>query len=240
MNLNFSAHAHVVWQYAEEEATRHASATIGAEHILLALIRDDAGIGGQVLRDAGADGEKARQVVNQLFNFKPRRTLGYEHGELAGSAKRVLEVAMQNALGGEIGTKHLLLGVIEQAQTLKILGRLGINPIALRQAVESQSDSSNSEATGFVHVVMFKLKDGSAENITATANKLRTLAQQISATITIGEDVSRGAISYDLILNAQFESEADYHAYTQHPARQAIVNHMHTVAAEAVIINYHG
>ncbi|MER3458937.1 MAG: hypothetical protein C4309_10200, partial [Chloroflexota bacterium] len=49
----FSPEASNVLRYAQEEAMRLNRKIVGSEHMLLALVREEAGLAGRVLKDAG-------------------------------------------------------------------------------------------------------------------------------------------------------------------------------------------
>ena len=65
-HIPFTPGCQKVLGYALNEAVRARHQYIGAEHILLALLRDRDGIAGQVLRGLGADLEAARGFVAGL------------------------------------------------------------------------------------------------------------------------------------------------------------------------------
>ncbi len=58
-----SAQAKKVIQYASEESVNLGHSWIGTEHILLALLRDEDGLGGQILKKLGGDLDRGRDEV---------------------------------------------------------------------------------------------------------------------------------------------------------------------------------
>jgi hypothetical protein len=115
------------------EAFRHKS--IGTEHLLLGLLRDEGGVAGKVLRDLGLNQKQVETLVKQLSGDS---TQTVSTPELSTGAKRTLEKAVEQArkLGHHyIGTEHLLLGLVEQKNStaMTILDRLGITAQQVRQ-----------------------------------------------------------------------------------------------------------
>lgn len=71
----------------------------------------------------------------------------------------------------------------------------------------------------FTHVVFFKLKDKSKENIQKAKNILSRVDGRVPTlkSIKVGIDVVRSARSYDVALIATFDSQEDMDAYQVHP-----------------------
>ena len=124
----FTKGAKQALRYAHDEAMLFHHAHIGAEHLLLALIRDD-DIAGKVLRERGASLDRARSAVALIIG----------HGEqsegapkLTESVKKVIERAVDEARTlnhHHVGTEHLLLGLIvtRQGMAQAILEELEID-----------------------------------------------------------------------------------------------------------------
>jgi hypothetical protein len=119
---------------AGEEARRHRHGYIGTEHLLIALA-DDPGPAGQLLRAVSATRETTRatlEAVVGLGNTSPRQEI-----ELAPRMRSVLRRAFDahRADGAaEIGTEHLLLGLLDEpdSQALNLLGYMGVDLAGLR------------------------------------------------------------------------------------------------------------
>ena len=69
------------------------------------------------------------------------------------------------------------------------------------------------------HIVLFKLKDNTTENIEKTANVLMDMKDKIAELkhIEVGMDVTHSQRSYDMALITKFDSVADLEAYQTHP-----------------------
>jgi ATP-dependent Clp protease ATP-binding subunit ClpA len=104
---------------AQEEARLLGHSMIGSEHILLGLISEGRGVAATVLGEAGVDLEHAREEVDRLVG-----RIGRSHVEsppFTPRAKKALENALRTALAmghSYIGTEHLLLGVLEEEDTM--------------------------------------------------------------------------------------------------------------------------
>jgi hypothetical protein len=92
------------------------------------------------------------------------------------------------------------------------------------------------------HVVLFKLKDRTPENIEKTRAVLAALGGKIPVLrhFDVGVDVLRAERSYDLALLAKFDSLADLQAYQDHPAHLEVVKYMMTVRESTITVDYEG
>ena len=73
----FTASARQIVIEARQEAKRLGHRYVGTEHLLLALLTDDeAGIAGDVLRDAGADAERLRADIERIVGSQGSSTAG--------------------------------------------------------------------------------------------------------------------------------------------------------------------
>jgi hypothetical protein len=90
------------------------------------------------------------------------------------------------------------------------------------------------------HVVVFKLKDRTPDNIEKTRAVLAALGGKVPFLrhFEVGVDVLRAERSYDLALLAKFDSLADLQAYQDHPAHQEVVKYMLTVRESTITVDY--
>lgn len=91
------------------------------------------------------------------------------------------------------------------------------------------------------HIVFFKLKDKSDENIAQTKEKLLSMDGQIDLLrhLEVGVDVIRSERSYDLALVTKFDSLDALQAYQVHPYHAGeVVPHMKSVAESVVAVDY--
>jgi diamine N-acetyltransferase len=94
----------------------------------------------------------------------------------------------------------------------------------------------------FTHVVLFRLRDRSPENVTRTVEVLRGMEGRIAVlrALEVGADVIRSPRSYDIGLIARFDSQADLEAYQVHPVHQDVLTYMGTVMETSVAVDYVG
>lgn len=114
-------------QFAHEEAQALNHSDVGAEHMLLGLVREGAGVAAWVLDDMGVRLDAARDAVAALGGAETRQRTD-QH--LSSSARSVIVQARQEAdqLGhAYVGTEHLLLGMVHTRDTraAEVLVRLG-------------------------------------------------------------------------------------------------------------------
>lgn len=90
------------------------------------------------------------------------------------------------------------------------------------------------------HIVFFKLKDGSRENVAHTAEVLRNMEGKIDQLkyIEVGVDVLHSERSFHIALVTKFDSMADLEAYQVHPVHQEVIKHMAEVRESAVSVDY--
>jgi hypothetical protein len=91
-----------------------------------------------------------------------------------------------------------------------------------------------------VHIVLFKLKDGSPESVDSARGVLEGLRGKIPVlrSLEVGVDILRTERSYDLALTAVFDSLDDLQAYQVHPAHQEVIAYMGRVRESAVAVDY--
>ncbi len=91
------------------------------------------------------------------------------------------------------------------------------------------------------HIVLFKLADPTAENLTATRDKLLGMDGKIDLLrhLEVGVDVVRSERSYDIALTTRFDSLEDLQAYQIHPYHAGVViPHMKAVCSSIVAVDY--
>lgn len=90
------------------------------------------------------------------------------------------------------------------------------------------------------HVVMFKLKDRSPENIAPARARLMSLAQGIETlrAIEVGTDVIRSGRSYDLALITRFDDMAGYQVYQEHPIHLPVLAHMREASESIIAVDF--
>ena len=125
----FTGRARHVLSLAQETAEVLQHNQIGTEHLLLGLMREEKSIAALVLHDMGVEEEKVIALIAELTHSTPRSV--NTALDLSSETKRVLELAVDEArrMGHHyIGTEHLLLGLVRQAEgmSIHVLKRLDV------------------------------------------------------------------------------------------------------------------
>jgi ATP-dependent Clp protease ATP-binding subunit ClpC len=123
---------------AHLEAERMQQSAIGSEHILLALIQEDSGVAGRVLRELGVEIDRAREMVLRVAGMGTRKP---ERIDLSPEAQKILDAAIEEAnqmSSSYISTEHLLLALVqsEVGFAREVIAKLGITPAQVRRQVK--------------------------------------------------------------------------------------------------------
>ena len=151
----FTERARRVILWAQEEAGKMNSAHVGTEHLLLGLMRENEGVGAQILQKMGVNLQKVRSEMEA--EVQSSEVAGASEPKLTPKAKRVLEMAADEARRlrhNYIGTEHLLLALLREKDGLaaKVLRKLGLN---LEEARTYVLDYLGSEAHVLSHEPKF-------------------------------------------------------------------------------------
>jgi ATP-dependent Clp protease ATP-binding subunit ClpA len=157
----FTDRARRVVVLSQEEARRLHHNYIGTEHILLALLREQDGIGCRVLTGFGMSLESTRLEVFGMVGEGQHD--GPQRIPFTPRAKKVLELALREALQlnhNYIGTEHILLGLIREGDGVaaKILREHG-DPSAMRAAVIELAPAWTGAQSALARV-QFRRRDG--------------------------------------------------------------------------------
>ena len=148
---NFTPKARQVLGLAQKEAERLRKPQISTEHLLIALIEMDGSVASRVLRELGLEAENVKEIVEKEIGF------GDYTGQIALSPgmQQVIPYAIDEADKKEVGTEHLLLGLIRlsNCEAMNILGKLGVTPEQIRKQIdrilrESQQSESKASLAG--------------------------------------------------------------------------------------------
>ena len=142
----FTQSARRVLSLAHLEAERMQQPMIGSEHILLALIQEDTGVAGRVLRELGVELDRAREMVLRLGGMGGNRA---DHIDLSADAQKILDLAIDEADQMDskyISTEHLLLALVQSELGLAkdVIARLGITPAQIRRQVKRVLDENKN------------------------------------------------------------------------------------------------
>lgn len=150
-DISLTPHARKSIELAAEEARRLGHNYIGTEHLLLGLVAEGEGMATGILESLGAHPDAVRNAM--VFAAEPGESVPEEReGPVAftSGARKAVRLAADEArrLGhSEVGTGHLLLGLVREGEGLAagILQSLGANLQRVRQQVRqavSQGEAS--------------------------------------------------------------------------------------------------
>ncbi len=152
MDELFTEKAKAVLTIAQEEAKIFKHQSVGSEHLLLALIIEQDGIGGKVLREMNISENDVREEIEHLTGYGTMKS--YPAGAYlpySPRAKQIFAYAGDEAkrLGApNIGTEHLLLGLLRDDEILasRIMVNLGLSLARMRQILKKKMGVSESKA----------------------------------------------------------------------------------------------
>ena len=141
----FTQRARRVLSLAHQEAERMRQDTIGTEHLLVALMKEEGGVAGRVLRDLGLETDRVMEITERVCgmgDFRGGRI------DLSSGVQQVLEYAIEEAkqLGHHyIGTEHLLLALVrsEEGKAGEVLRKLGVTPEQIRRQTKRVLQENN-------------------------------------------------------------------------------------------------
>ncbi len=126
----FTDRARKVIHLARQEAERLGHEFIGTEHILLGLVKEGSGVAANVLENLNIDLEKIRIEIEKYVSSSGETLSSNATLPFTPKAKKVLELAMEEARNLEhnyIGTEHLLLGLLREAEGMAAQVLLNLN-----------------------------------------------------------------------------------------------------------------
>jgi ATP-dependent Clp protease ATP-binding subunit ClpC len=134
----FTDRARRVVVQAQEEARQLHHSYIGTEHLLLALLREQEGIGPGALQALGIRHGDALALVEQVIGRGEKSPIG--HIPFTPRAKKVLELSLRESIqlgSGDIGAVHILLGILRDGEGVanNVLTQMGASAAAIRVKV---------------------------------------------------------------------------------------------------------
>lgn len=130
MMPQYTKKAQTALSLAKETAKELRQNYIGTEHILLGLLRENTGVAARVLQDNGVEESKLISMIYDLIapgNYLPVR----ERDGFTPRAEKILREAARQAQrfhSEEIGTEHILLAILKEADNVavRLLNTIGI------------------------------------------------------------------------------------------------------------------
>lgn len=133
----FTERARKVVFYAQEEAQRYGEGYVSTEHLLLGMMREECN-GTTMLDRMGLDRKK---VVHEVESHLSKgKSIPNTDMSLTPRSKRVIDLSYDEARNfghNYIGTEHLLLGIIREADGLagRVLAKLGADIDSARRVL---------------------------------------------------------------------------------------------------------
>jgi len=90
------------------------------------------------------------------------------------------------------------------------------------------------------HIVMFKLKNKTRENLDTLITALKGMEGKIDSlrSIEVGEDFKESERSYDVVLTTQFEDREGLQSYAEHPVHQPVIQTAQSLCLPTVVVDY--
>jgi len=142
-----------VISFSREEALRLGHDYIGAEHLLLGLIREGDGMAIKILKSLGVDTGKLRRSIEDAVRGTSSVTVNLGNIPLTKQAEKVLKITYLEAKifkSDLIGTEHLLLSILRDDDNIasQILLQYSINYEIFKQEVEVNKNGFRDETQG--------------------------------------------------------------------------------------------
>jgi ATP-dependent Clp protease ATP-binding subunit ClpA len=193
----FSEPARQAFVVAHEEARALGDGAVGTEHILLGLLADDGCIAGRAFVSLRVSPREVRRRMVLLTLHEGPSATPATTAELSDRAKRVLELALREALrlaSPRIDTRHVALGMlgVRDSTAVRLLEELGVDPETGRTRVlETLSDTTEPMATpSSSHTSPSR----SGVQLTPETRQLMRTAVRLGSTFAAGRFVSPGVM----------------------------------------------
>jgi len=169
----FTQSARRVLSLAHLEAERMQKDAIGSEHILLALVQEESGVAGRVLRELGVEIDRAREMVLRVGGVGTKQP---DKIDLSGDSQKILDLAIEEAQqmsSNYISTEHLLLALVQSELGLakEVIAKLGITSAQIRRQVKRVL-TENRNALDNAQEKLSKEKEKKAEGKTPLVDQL--------------------------------------------------------------------
>ena len=131
MQIGFTKKAEEALELAAEAASELGHTSVGTEHILLGLLRQEDCVASEVLLEKGADEDRIVAILEQLISQDNNVNVA-EPDSYTPRARRVLDQAAREAVRFKaqlIGTEHILIAIIKESESvaLRLLNTIGVN-----------------------------------------------------------------------------------------------------------------
>ena len=150
-DYKFTPRAQNVLRQSHEAAKELGHSYVGSEHLLLALLEEDAGITCRTLEEQGLTRSAAKDRIVRSVGMGIPGTAPAQG--LTPRLRRVIEYAVDESIRGGygyVGTEHLLLGILREGNNmaLRVLRGCGVEPRRLQSALLHGRQCSASLSAG--------------------------------------------------------------------------------------------
>lgn len=148
----FTERAQAVLEIAQEEAKRLKHQSVSSEHVLLALVVEQNGIAGKVLREMDLNETEIYEEIEHLIGYGGIRS--YSKGVFLPYSPRMKQVfalassEVKKTGSQKVGTEHILMSLLkdESIMATRIMINLGISLSKARQVLKQKMGLAGDSA----------------------------------------------------------------------------------------------
>ena len=187
----FTPRAEEALRLAQEAAEEMGHGSVGCEHILLGLMREEDGIAHRVMQEYGMTEDMIctvleRSVGKGLSGAAPSQGL-------TPRAKSAVELAVSEAMrmgAGYIGTEHLLMGLLREGNNMaiRVLDTVGIDPKKMYSSVVQKINEGPRAAANGSMPVSHREESKKAKTLAEFTRDLTEAARQGKLDPVIGRE----------------------------------------------------
>lgn len=152
MEKLFTERAQAVLEIAQEEAKRLKHQSVSSEHVLLALVVEQNGIAGKVLREMDLNETEIYEEIEHLIGYGGIRS--YPKGVFLPYSPRMKQVfalassEVKKTGSQKVGTEHILMSLLkdESIMATRIMINLGISLSKARQVLKQKMGLAGDSA----------------------------------------------------------------------------------------------
>ncbi|MEW6153146.1 MAG: Clp protease N-terminal domain-containing protein [Actinomycetota bacterium] len=236
-HIPFTPRAKKVLELSLREALALRHRHIGAEHILLGLVREGEGLAAEVLAGQGADLAALRQEVATRLpaptgrpGWRPSwRRPAASMAAMTPGAAQVAERATVRAAGAPVASHHYLLGLLDDDQSLaaRALAELGVTRDAVEAKVAELGTAGTSDHTAVSWGALNTSLEAEGDMLTvrleepALAARVRDLYARLQVEVLRGPMLPGSERLWQAVVGAAGESVRAIEGFTRAPGEWA-------------------
>lgn len=184
---NYTKQAQAVLTSSQDVLRRYKQNQMDAEHILLALLEQDNGLGAQILSRIGVEAREVTRRVEEELARTPKVYSSDRDGAqvyITPRGKRVLDLAESEATrlkDNFVGVEHLLLGIIKEADSpaARVLAQFRVDEERIYRSLQQIRGSQRADSDN---------PEGKYETLAKYARDLTQIAREGKIDPVIGRD----------------------------------------------------